>query len=253
MNTTIISLTNDITIDFKKAIVNKKLKNNVLEFIDVKNKFQVLTNIKIKHPLIIEFELINAQKNISVDLKFLKNAQPLTLNAINNDDIAAVAKLIIEFQKNSKTNIKKWPYKKLYYFFKSKIKKPLWNLEKYENYIVDLSLPTEWVMSHNDLNVGNIIKEYNRYYLIDFDFAMQNDPLFDVASFISECNLSKINVDFFYNFLNIKTDSEIKRINYLINYQNLLWCAWANYMFDQTNDKNYYQIALHKYQNLNKK
>ena len=54
------------------------------------------------------------------------------------------------------------------------------------NNIAYISL-REIVFSHNDFKKGNIIKgSDDKYYVIDFEFAANNDPIFDIAAFADE-------------------------------------------------------------------
>lgn len=49
---------------------------------------------------------------------------------------------------------------------------------------INLLSSREKVFSHNDFQKSNIIKDKdNKYYVIDFEFAANNDPLYDVAAF----------------------------------------------------------------------
>ena len=42
----------------------------------------------------------------------------------------------------------------------------------------------EKVFSHNDYQKSNILKgEDGKYYVIDFEFAANNDPIYDIAAF----------------------------------------------------------------------
>ena len=38
-------------------------------------------------------------------------------------------------------------------------------------------------LAHNDAQRSNIIKSNENYYLIDFEFAANNDPIYDIATF----------------------------------------------------------------------
>ncbi|WP_339025428.1 phosphotransferase [Spiroplasma endosymbiont of Agriotes lineatus] len=46
--------------------------------------------------------------------------------------------------------------------------------------------PRELKLCHNDLVPGNILVTKQQIYIIDYEYAMKNDPLSDIASFISE-------------------------------------------------------------------
>jgi thiamine kinase-like enzyme len=49
--------------------------------------------------------------------------------------------------------------------------------------------PVDFVFGHNDLVPGNFIDDGNRIWLIDWDYAGFNSPLFDLANLASNCEL----------------------------------------------------------------
>ena len=66
----------------------------------------------------------------------------------------------------------------------------------------------------------------------DFEYAGLNISLFDIASFISENNLSKNEKEYFLSqFENINK----KDVQTMINFENILWYYWASYMYKLTN------------------
>jgi thiamine kinase-like enzyme len=51
--------------------------------------------------------------------------------------------------------------------------------------------PTEIVFGHNDLLAGNIFDDGNRLWLLDWDYAGFNSPLFDLANLSSNNGFSR--------------------------------------------------------------
>ncbi len=251
-------LTNIIKIDKKNQKITKILRPISLQFIDVTNKFNVLKILSQKYEFIDNFIIINDQKNqkknnIQVQLSIIPSAKPIQDSDINYIMIEKIYNAITEFHKLPQIKIKKWNYQNFYNFFKNKITTTNFNLSKYENYVFKLSEPTSWVLSHNDLIKDNIlIDQQQKIYLIDYDFTMLNDPLFDIASFISESQINDQKlVNHLIAYANLNQIQK-NRLNDLINYQNLLWCAWAIFMWEATTNQVYFEIAESKYRALKK-
>lgn len=111
------------------------------------------------------------------------------------------------------------------------------NLKFYDNFEVvkvkimnkyEKLLPTfEFNFCHNDLVCGNIIKLDEKIILIDWEYAGKNDIAFDIASLFSENNVSKETQNKFWENYIIEKDSNIvKRVDFWIDFQNLLWSIW---------------------------
>lgn len=95
---------------------------------------------------------------------------------------------------------------------------------------------TKHVLSHNDLVDGNILFSDKRLYIIDYEYAGYNHPLFDAASFLSENNIeSKKDIITFLKAY-LKSDYSIAKYNQLMlwyRFNDLLWSYWAFMMFNQ--------------------
>jgi len=52
--------------------------------------------------------------------------------------------------------------------------------------------PIDYVLSHNDLNIKNILWHKNKVIFLDFEYTAVNDCYFDLASISVEFNLSEI-------------------------------------------------------------
>ncbi|AGM24975.1 phosphotransferase [Spiroplasma chrysopicola] len=136
--------------------------------------------------------------------------------------------------------------------FKVKIKTPLVDLTGYEKTIdyQKLATPTkDLVLCHNDLNPGNFLISKNKMYLIDFEYAMYNDRLFDIGSFISETLTKQEDINLWLTFFDL-SPQEKEKLAAWINYQNILWIYWATYMYQERQNPIFYDIILAKYQKL---
>ncbi len=247
------SLTNYIKINAEKNTITKVLQEAPLQFINIHNKFHVLKIVSKYSPFILSYKIIkdnDDNDNIEVILNIIDGALTLSDYPLDFKAIESVCDLIQQLHKQPKDNVQKWQYQKFYNFFKNNIESKNFNLAKYEKYVYKLKAPKDWVLSHNDLIKDNIlIDQNNKYYLIDYDFAMLNDPLFDFASFISESNLNTENIKHLIKY-NKLSPSDYNRVLDLINYQNLLWCVWAIFMWERTNNPKFQEIANQKYQAL---
>jgi thiamine kinase-like enzyme len=146
------------------------------------------------------------------------------------DGIAQIHKL------KTKSSIKFNPFERLAKYKKIANKK-LFNDEQevidscYNDYI-----NTKHVLSHNDLVDGNLLFNDKRLYIIDYEYAGYNHPLFDAASFLSENNIEskKDIVSFLKAYL--KSEYSPKKYDQLMRwyrFNDLLWSYWAFMMFSQ--------------------
>ncbi len=247
------SLTNYIKINHQNNTITKILQEPALRFINIHNKFHVLAIVAKTWDFISSYKIIkdnNKQANIEVVLDIIDNAITLSDHRLDFDAIESVWDLVSLLHQLPTENVQKWQYQKLYNFFKTNIKTKIFDLEKYEKYVYQLAAPKKWVLSHNDLIKDNIlIDQDNKYYLIDYDFATLNDPLFDVASFISESNLNAEQIKHLIRYAKL-SPNDYQRVTELINYQNLLWCVWAIFMWENTNNEIFQEIANAKYRAL---
>ena len=104
------------------------------------------------------------------------------------------------------------------------------------------------VYAHNDLVKGNLLFKDKQLIVLDFEYAGLNISLFDIASFISENNLSNDEKEYFLSqFKNINK----KDVQTMINCENILWYYWASYMYKLTNKQIFNIIKEEKYKSLN--
>lgn len=140
--------------------------------------------------------------------------------------------------------------------YKSKITSPLYDFEQFNDFVdtvKEIWKKAEKQLCHNDLVPGNILMA-SKTYLIDWEYAGDNDYLFDLASFINENNLQDTNAKnvFLDWYFNREHSKELEIINMYDNFQSILWCAWANMMLNVTDNDKFRQIAMLKYSNIKK-
>lgn len=136
--------------------------------------------------------------------------------------------------------------------YRNKVTKPILDLTPYETIITQIqALDEPLVLCHNDLVAGNLLFSDKRDYLIDYEYAAANSPLFDVMSFISENNINEKQRQCFYETYFDHIDDELlNKLNNWENFHNLLWCNWAMMMYEQLNSPIYQEIASAKYHAL---
>lgn len=83
---------------------------------------------------------------------------------------------------------------------------------------------------HNDTVAENFVKDKERMYLIDWEYSGMNDPMWDIAAHILECEFSEDEEEL---FLSIYFDNDVKenhRTRILIYKicQDFLWSIWTN-------------------------
>lgn len=108
------------------------------------------------------------------------------------------------------------------------------------------------VLSHNDLVKGNLLFKYNGLTIIDWEYASMNYELFDLASFISENNLSPELEDFFlkkyygYKYTKLKK----KRVDNYSRLLDVLFYYRALFYYKKREERIYFDIAVEKFQRI---
>lgn len=137
--------------------------------------------------------------------------------------------------------------------YQSKVVQPIYDLSRYEPMLEQVkSFQNKEVLCHNDWVSGNILFNEKKDYLIDYEYGANNDPLFDVISFLSENQIFDDTMrERFYHVYFDTLDNEIRQQLYLWEiFQNVLWCTWAMMMHESRKEKIYLKIAQDKYKAL---
>lgn len=106
-------------------------------------------------------------------------------------------------------------------------------------------------LCHNDWVPDNIGFHSDHDVLLDYEYAGDNDPLFDVTSFLSENNIT--NPTSRKQFLTSYFDGSIsatleQTLLHWEAFHHILWCTWAQMMFNQRKKPIYLEIAQNKKQ-----
>lgn len=142
-------------------------------------------------------------------------------------------------------------------FYKTFAKKETLD-QRYEKKIVrqieTIISKDKMVICHNDLVRGNLLYRFEKLIVIDWEYAGMNHPYFDLASFISENDLSDEQANLFLtSYLGSKLNKlKNRRIKSFIEFNDILWYYWAIMMFKKTTKDIYKLIADEKMKRIQK-
>jgi len=137
--------------------------------------------------------------------------------------------------------------------YRSYVKKPLITQQKAQTIIDEVEkLRFTATLCHNDWVAGNIGFTQHKDFLIDYEYAGDNDPFFDVMSFITENDIAPKDRQSFYDayFDHPLSSEERHHLDVYEDFHNLLWCTWAVMMSESRNDPIYALIAQQKLKQL---
>ena len=175
------------------------------------------------------------------------------INEINLDDVIEdIARKIKTFH-SAPMSHHEFNIKKKYDTFKQLTTKSLYDLSEFEYILDQLDLYKDRVLCHNDLVNGNVVFLNNECFIIDFEYASDNHPYFDLMSFITENNIDDTNLRerFYSAYFNTELIEDIRReLRYFESVHHLLWCQWALMQYSILNEEIYFEIATDKYNRL---
>ena len=108
------------------------------------------------------------------------------------------------------------------------------------------------VLCHNDLVNGNLLFDNERLYIIDYEYAGMNNKMFDLASFLSENDITdeKTILDFLkYYYLDKYSNDIFEDLKIWYIFNDILWTYWAKYMLERDDKEIFSKIY---YQKLNR-
>ncbi len=137
--------------------------------------------------------------------------------------------------------------------YQQRVNNPLFPLSQFEEQIQLVKhFNNPQVLCHNDLVSGNLLYGENQDYLIDYEYAGSNDPLFDVISFLSENQIfdEELRERFYHAYFGELNEEKREQLYLWEVFQNVLWCNWAMMMYETRHKQVYRQIAQDKYDAL---
>lgn len=166
--------------------------------------------------------------------------------------IERAAKLIKTLHSAQLQSGKTFDIKHEFNMFKSRIKNPIYDTSFAHHFIDDLIIE-DTILCHNDLVQGNLLFSDQKDYLIDYEYAKDNDPFFDIMSFITENDIMDTSLrQKFYDvyFGRSLLNEEIEKLKTFEIVHHVLWCEWAMMMYDLHHQDIYKEIADLKYKRL---
>ena len=175
----------------------------------------------------------NVYFNVDTGVKCHEFIDGVSLNKIDDFDYDAVAKMLKIFHSSKTLSHNDYrPFARLeeYYSLVSNFTKPsddfyeLLNTLKANQEFLEKQ---ELTLSHNDFQRSNVVKSTDgKYYVIDFEFVGNNDPIYDIAAFgnnsVSE---GRRLLDSYFDYK--PTDNEVKRYYLWRIFISLQWFLMA--------------------------
>jgi aminoglycoside phosphotransferase (APT) family kinase protein len=128
---------------------------------------------------------------------------------------------------------------------------PFHNEAKIIAYIGDRLAHDPLVFAHNDLVRGNILFKDDRVFIIDYEYAGLNHPLFDLASFITENNLTDPTlITAFLTAYYQEKNIPWRDFDVFCRFLDYLWYYWAQGMFVTTGQSIFKTIARLKWSRI---
>ena len=140
---------------------------------------------------------------------------------------------------------------------KDRLPPALSELLSWQNYLESLRLEFSFmdipsVPCHNDPMLTNFLLANNQLYLIDWEYAGNNDPCWDLASFALEAEISfEQEQIFLHDYYGEHLDSQIwRRFEVYKTLSNYLWSLWCVAMLEDLDDQDnpFYVNALRRYE-----
>ena len=133
----------------------------------------------------------NVYFNLKKGIKINRFIEGSSLNKINEFDYKKVAELLVKFHSsNKKASVYYDPlgrldnYKKEAESHTNKFEPEFYEFWEIVQKNREFLLSQPLSLAHNDAQRSNIVKSSdNKYYLIDFEFAANNDPIYDIGTF----------------------------------------------------------------------
>lgn len=165
------------------------------------------------------------------------------------------AKLMRSFHNLKLNSGKVFSIKEHFEMYRNRINNPCYDL----NFVMEIMNEADAyshdnpILCHNDLVPGNFLFTDKHDYLIDFEYAMDNDPCSDVMSFITENDITDINLrnQFYHVYFGSLPDPTLQhKLDVFEMAHNALWCAWGLMMLESHQQDIYQEIADLKYLRL---
>lgn len=224
---------------------------------DMINRKEEYSNIIYANKIGLDSGLIYFNKGTGVKIsKFIENSESLNSNSSKKIENMEMVCSILRKLHTSKEKMKNIfdIYSKIELYEKlSKQKNALFFKDYYQvkekvYLLKDIIDDIKLVPCHNDTVSENFIKnKENKMYLIDWEYAGMNDPMWDLAAYCLENNFTENEEELFLKiyFKGNVEDKYKKRI--LINkiYQDFLWSIWTT--IKEANGEDFGDYGISRY------
>ncbi len=229
--------------------VPKPNPEDAVSYSHEKNNYKLIEPLKISEKLLY----LDEEHGFKIT-KYIHNTR--FYEVINEEVMNSVAKML---KKLHTSNIKvPYGYKMFARLnsYKSKIDEKYYLNPVYEDKIIKevqkIFPKEELTFCHNDLVRGNLLFRFNTSFIIDWENGAMNNPLFDLASFISENNLTGSQEEYFlkryfgYKYSSLKR----KRVDIFVAFEDVLFYYWAIAYFIDRREQIYLDIAKEKLERI---
>ncbi|AMC93471.1 hypothetical protein AOC36_05600 [Erysipelothrix larvae] len=228
-----------------KTVVLRVPKPDNASLFDYAHEEKVLSLIQ---PLDLDTPLVYYNKQTGVKCStYIPNAQTFRENFTKRATL-----LIKKLHSLNKQSGKTFQIRDMINLYKSQCTHPMYDLSMYDTY-VDTLKQENLTLCHNDCVEGNFLFTDTKDYLIDFEYAMDNDPLFDIMSFITENDIQDPSLRnlIYETYFDEPISLELRhKLNHFEIVHHILWCTWAMMMCEKDDNDIFLTIRDLKYKRL---
>jgi len=231
----------------------RELADPTLDFAKEKQVYEVID------PLNISEKIANFDTTTGIKISKFVHGTRKYVETPTNEQILYVAK---KLKKLHSSDIK-LPFGYVMFHklevYKKGVDESLFITKSYETRVIKevrkIFAKSPLTLCHNDLVKDNLLFKFSNVVFIDWEYGSMNNPYFDLASFISENNLSEEQEEYFlskyfgYKYNTIRK----KRVDLFIAFQDILFYYWAQFMFARRHDEIYNIIAKDKLRRIQSK
>lgn len=225
--------------------IPKPFTEKMISYKAEKNNYKVIEPLKISEKVLY----LDEENGFKLS-KFIHNTHYYGL--VNEEIMNYVARMLKKLHTSQiKVNYGYQMFKRLEEY-KSNVEPQYYLPKDYENKTIKdverIFNKDDLTFCHNDLVRGNLLFRYNYCYLIDWEVASMNNPLFDLASFISENNLTEEQSIYFlkkyfgYKYSILKK----KRVDAFVRFEDVLFYYRSLSYFTNRKEEIYLKIAEEK-------
>lgn len=228
------ALSNDVYHDEGRNIIVKHYSKDKFKKAFGNQELNVLNKLG------YQIDIINKDK---IEFQYIEH-KPFDDQNISLQDLTSVINSIKSLHRLETSAMKLTPFESVYkqFLLKGNGSKEGW-FDEYEEYIFNKAIKIlssgKQVILHNDLVEGNLLKVKNTIKLIDFEYSGLGNPIFDIASFITERELTQEQIDFLVACYDKKISKD--DLNIVCAFLQIFWTRWALFKY-KTEKKEIYKV-----------